>query len=132
MSKTLLIRRNKANLFRIGKHVFFPGVTEFKNQDDIREIQAHPSYQSLLDNKVHEVVESKSQAAPEKTTSDITEMNARDAIKVVSDTYAIPVLIDMHQSETDNKSRKSVIDSIADQIADIKAPPEKKDEDEDR
>ncbi len=51
--KTLLIRRNKANIYRIGKHVFYPGITKFTDPDVIKEIEEHPSYQNLLDNKTH-------------------------------------------------------------------------------
>ncbi len=69
-----------------------------------------------------------SQASPKEPTSDIAEMNAKDAIAVIQDTYAIPILEDMRQNEADGKSRKTILEAIRDQIEDIKKPPEKKEE----
>ena len=128
--KELLIRRNKANIYRIGKNVFYPGITKFTDPDVIREIQAHPSYQALLDNKVHEVVESISQVKPKELTSNISEMNAKDAKAIIEDTYAIPILEEMMESENDGKSRKSILEAIRDQMEDIRRPPEKEGEEE--
>jgi hypothetical protein len=125
--KTLLVRRNKPNIFRIGKVTFYPGITELKNERDIAMVQSHKSYKAQLELKVMEEV-SKEDTKKKVETADITDMNARDAIAIVQETLAIPVLQDMHQRETDKKSRSTVLTAILEQIEFIKKPPEDKDD----
>ena len=116
-----------------GLLTFYPGVTEVKNAEKIEAIKKHPSYQALLDSGVH--VEVKAKPAASKTTKDaptetmdIAQMSAKDAIPIVQNTYAIPVLEDMHTREEDGKGRKSVLNAIIDQINEIKVVPEEEDE----
>ncbi len=122
--KILSVRRNRPNIFRIGKAVFYPGVSEIHGEKLIEAVRAHKSYKALIKNGVMEEVTSKTVDKKDVTT-DVTEMNARDAIRVIRETYAIPVLQDMHQRETDNKARSSVLAAVLDQIEEIKKPPEK-------
>jgi hypothetical protein len=124
----LLIRRKKLNIFRIGNVKIYPGITEIKNEADIKLLKSHPSYQAMLDNGVHEEI-SKKEAASEKTTSDISKMNAKDAISIIQETHSIPILEDMYSKEMDDKGRKSVTNAIEDHIAEIKAPFDKPKED---
>jgi len=128
----LLVKRNKANIFRIEDVVFYPGITEICGEAKIKKVRAHKSYQGLLKNKVMEEVTSKKVDSKEdEPTSDITEMIAKEAIAVVRETYAIPVLQDMHEREQDGKARATVLSAILDQIEEIKKLPEDIDGDED-
>lgn len=131
MTKKLLVKRNKPNIYRIARHTFYPGITEFSDPDVIKELESYESFHTLLKNKVHEIVESPSEDKPDTSTSDISQMSAKNAFEVIENTYAIPILEDMHQSESDNKSRKSILNAILDKIEDMKkVPKEKKKKDE--
>lgn len=125
--KTMLVRRHRPNIFTIAGVTFYPGITEIKGKD-IDTVKSHRSWKAQLDAGVMEEVSADDVKRKEKT-SDIAEMSANEAIKVVRETYAIPVLQDMHDRETDKKGRVSVLNAIRDQIAEIKKPPEKKDKD---
>lgn len=127
---SLLVKRNLANLYRIGHVVFYPGITEIKDEDDIKMVQSHEAYKDLVKKGVMEEVSSKVPESGEPT-ADITEMAVKDALAVVRGTYAVQVLQDMHQRENDKKARKAVIQAITDQIAEIHKPTsKKKDQDE--
>ncbi len=128
--KTLLVKRSKANLFRIGAVVFYPGITEIKNENDIKMVQAHPSYKSQIANGVMKEITAeaiKKKVDGDSTdTTDITKMNVKNAIDIINSTFAIPILQDMYERETDStKSRKTVLQTILDQIKEIKTDPEK-------
>lgn len=125
--KTMLVRRNRPNIFVIAGVRFFPGITEVRDKD-IDTVKSHKSWKAQLEAGVMEEVTADDVQKKGKTT-DIAEMSANDAIKVIRETYAIPVLQDMHQRETDKRSRSSVLKACLDQIEEIKKPPEKKDKD---
>jgi hypothetical protein len=131
MSEVLILKRNKANIFRFGRRTVYPGITQFSDPDIIKEIKSHPSYQSMLDNRVHEEIQKElpksmqvedNGRVADTSTSDISEMNVKNAVSIIQETFAIPVLQDMYQLENSAKSRKSVLAAISDQIADIKDP----------
>jgi len=131
MSEVLILKRNKANIFRFGRRVIYPGITQFSDKLVIDEIKSHPAYQRLLDNRIHEEIKkelpksmqvSDNGQVIDTSTSDISEMNVKDATVIIKDTFAIPVLHDMYQLENSTRSRKSILNAISDQIADIKDP----------
>lgn len=125
--KTMLVRRHKPNIFVLAGVRFYPGITEVKGKD-IDTVKSHRAWKSQLDAGVMEEVSADDVKKKDKT-GDIAEMNANDAIKVVRETYAIPVLQDMHDRETDKKGRVSILNAIRDQITEIKKPPDQKDKD---
>lgn len=125
----LLVKRTKANLFRIEHVVFVPGITELKNEADIKLVQKHPTYQALLkagvmielDEKPISSVAAGDDVNKKESTSDITEMNARSAIAIIQETYSIVILEDMHAREVEAKGRKSVLNTIEDQIKEMRS-----------
>ena len=117
---SLLIKRNKSNIFRIGSIKIFPGVTEIKKEDDIETLKSHQSWEPMIESKVHVVIEKESVIKEEGITADITKMKASDAISVIKETYAVPILQDMFLREQDTKGRSSVLKSIEDQISEMK------------
>ena len=130
---SLLLKRNKANIFRIGHVKVFPGINEYTEEADIQVLKSHPSYQPMLDNGVHQEITKASAKKEQAPTTDISEMKAKDAISVIKETYSIPVLESMLEKEEENKSRVSVIEAVNDQIVEMRTPdpdPSDKDEDE--
>lgn len=122
--KTMLVRRKMPNIFCIAGVRFFPGITEVRDRD-IDTVKAHKSWKSQLEAGVMEEVTADDVKRKGKTT-DVAEMGANDAIRVIRETYAIPVLQDMHQRETDKRARSSVLKACLDQIEEIKRPPDKR------
>lgn len=127
---SLLIKRNKANIFRIGTVKIYPGITELTDEADIQVLTSHPSHQAMLNNGVHQIITKESVKKKEEETADIASMKAKDAIDIISETYSIPILEDMYQREMDDKGRTSVIKAIEDQIEEMRTPDEKPEDDD--
>jgi len=120
----MLIKRTKVNIFRIGNIRIYPGVTEITDEEQIQILTNHPSWQPMIDNGTHIIIEKESSGKSEEPTADIAEMKANDAIAVIRETLAIPILENMYNREMDDKGRKSVLSAITDQIEEIRKPPE--------
>jgi hypothetical protein len=132
MSK-LLVKRNRPNIYRLVGVIFYPGITEVIDPVKISALKNHPAYKEQLALGVMTEVTSPSlnkekDSGPTDTgtTADIADMSVKDALSVIRETYAIQVLQDMHQRETNNRSRRNILSAIMDQIDELKKPPKKK------
>ena len=132
MSK-LLVKRNRPNIYRLLGVIFYPGITEVTDPAKISALKNNPTYREQLSLGVMTEVtspslnkESDAGSTVVNTTADIADMSVKDALSVIRETYAIQVLQDMHQRETNNRSRRNILSAIMDQIEELKKPPKKK------
>lgn len=128
---SLLLKRNKPNIYRLAGVVIYPGVNEITDEKKIKQMKSYPVYQELIEKRIHEEVTSVKSGKSKTKTNDITEMTANDAISVISETYAIPLLQEMHNRENSKKARSTVLSAIADQIAEMKDTGDDSEEDND-
>lgn len=125
----LLVKRNRPNIYRLAGVTFFPGITEVTDPVKVEALKKHPAYKEQLTLGVMQEITSPSlnkEMAEESVTADIAEMSIKDALSVIRETYAIQVLQNMHERETDKRSRKNILSAIMDQIEELKKPPKKK------
>lgn len=126
---TIIVRRNRANILRIGPHPIFPGLNEIKDEAVLKELASDPVWKDLLDSGVHEIIQKPVEDQKDggtKLTADITLMSQKDALAIVEGCHIVPQLSDMIEAEGKAKNRPKVIKALQDKIEDMTKLPEKK------
>ena len=120
----MIVKRNKASITKIEGKFFYPG-NNVINKENEEKFTKNEYFQQLLEAKVngvpvHEIVaegEAKVISSEKgEVYSDLAGMNAKNAIKIVKETYSIPALDKMAEEE----DRSSVIRAIDKRIDKIR------------
>jgi len=126
----MLVERTKASVTKIAGIFFYPGMNKIKPQDE-KAVNESPVFQSQVAAGLMKIVEIKKAAeaeiasdketdedpkANDETTTDIGEMTAADARKVIRKTLILSDLKAMKSGE----KRGSVLDAIDKQIQKLK------------
>ena len=110
-----------------------PGNNVIEDEQVLAFMEQDESLQELIELGVHRIIRAKvevedpAEAPKAPMTDDFSKMNQKSALLVIKETYAIPSLEGMLESETAGKKRSKVIAAIEAQIKEIKTIPGKDD-----
>jgi len=122
----MIVRNNKKRVITVGVNLT-PGVNTLNKKDEeifMKEIETAERYAELkiitfMDKDVI------------NTVTDITSLPTKEALPLIKETLDVKQLGSMFDSESNGKSRNSIIAAIEKQIDIVRASQKKKDEKED-